>query len=84
MTCKKCGICCKWVYVEFDHDIELRELDILRGMEKVSSRIVRAPVSCKLLDPETNLCKDHAHKPEICRQFPEGNVYIPKECKYVD
>lgn len=82
MACKKCGACCKWIYVEFPWGITLRELDILRGMEKVTDKIVRAPVMCKLFDPNTNLCTEQDTKPEICKMFPEGNVYIPKECRY--
>ncbi len=82
MACKQCGECCKWVYVEYPHPVFLRELDILRGMEKVTDRVVRAPVMCKLYDPETHLCKDHLNKPEICKQYPTSMDYRPKECKY--
>jgi Fe-S-cluster containining protein len=81
-SCKKCGVCCKWIYVTYPWGITLRELDLLRGMEQVDKNTVRAPVFCKNLDPETNLCKAHETKPLECRIFPSANQYIPKECKY--
>lgn len=64
--------------------ITLRELDLLRGFEQVDPKTVRAPVSCRNLDPETNLCKDNEHKPDICKEFPYGNLYRPKECRYFE
>ena len=82
MGCKKCGVCCRWIYVTYPWGITLREIDYLRGFEQVDSKTVRAPVSCKNLDQETNLCKTQETKPLECRVFPEGNFYIPKECKF--
>jgi uncharacterized cysteine cluster protein YcgN (CxxCxxCC family) len=81
--CKKCGTCCRWVYVTFPWDIHLRELDKLRGIEQVSKDTIRAPVYCKLYDSETCLCKDYEHRPVECQIWPANNEkYIPKECKY--
>jgi len=80
-TCKKCGICCRWVYIQCTNKVSLSNLDSLRGMEIVGDYILRIPVACSLLDLETNLCKDYEHRPEACEIFPEVGIR-PKECKY--
>lgn len=83
MGCKKCGECCKWVYVGLTDKADLSLLDTLRGIEYVGDRILRIPVTCSMLDIETNLCKDYEHRPEQCIIFPQGGLK-PKECKYED
>lgn len=84
MSCKKCGICCQWMYIiTYEANYKPSELDVLRGMEKVDSMTVRIPLACKEFDPETKLCKIHDTKPKVCRNYPEVVGYpIPKECKY--
>lgn len=81
MGCKKCGMCCRWGYFRFNTAVELTTLLRLRGAELVGDKMIRVPMVCRLLDQETNLCKDYENRPQECKDFPEKGVK-PEECKY--
>lgn len=80
--CKRCGHCCRWAYFEFNVSIKLTPLMKLRGAEVVGDKLLRVPLMCSQLDPETNLCRDYENRPQECKDFPRSGDVIPKECKY--
>jgi len=87
--CKKCGECCKWVYIS---SLKTPEIDDEwckgRGIIydiKGAYIIFKIPLKCKYLT-EDNLCSIHDHKPDVCNSFPEKThrFLIPEECRYYD
>jgi Fe-S-cluster containining protein len=85
MGCKKCGTCCRWVYISSTdgHKLYVDTLMSFRGIELVDDYIIRIPAPCQYLDQETNRCNIYDNRPQYCQDFPEIGVR-PKECKYVD
>ena len=82
MACKKCGECCKWIYIRAYEPLILKEIDKLRGMELVNPLMVRAPVFCRLFNQETGLCGDYENRPIECKKYPVPIDVRPPECKY--
>ena len=81
MPCKKCGECCKWIYISIDPTCIIDEIIPLRkGVEIIESNIIRIYAPCKYL--ENNLCYNYDNRPQACKDFPNEKSAIPKECKF--
>lgn len=95
-NCLGCGRCCKKIYVKHGKNVIQEEAEFeklkylhrfytyLTVVEKDETGLV---FSCSNIDSETNLCKIHKNRPEICKKYPQEAIFsmggaICEECGY--
>ena len=82
-SCNCCGRCCQRIYVKHKSIIQTEsEFERLKKMHsfytylKVVDKDETGLVfECENLDKETNKCKIHKKRPEICRKYPQEEVF---------
>ena len=90
VKCQNCGQCCRFVALPLffeDKDIEavFHDWASARGWRFEDGFLVIPSICPRLYqDPDTGkwLCSVHAHKPEICRQYPTADTWLPAGCAY--
>ena len=94
--CKGCGRCCQKIYITHANDLikTEEEFEYLKSMhyfygwltvvDKDETGLV---FECENLDKETHKCKIHKKRPEICRKYPQEEVFamggtLAEHCGY--
>jgi Fe-S-cluster containining protein len=68
MSCKKCGLCCRWMCIDIARiDFDVRWVNVRGGFIKDGFTFV--PFVCTHLTKD-NLCGIEDYKPSWCRSFP--------------
>ena len=94
-SCNCCGRCCQKIYVKHESIIQTEEeferlkkqhefYTYLTVVDKDETGLV---FECKNLDKETHKCKIHKKRPEICRKYPQEEVFamggtLAEHCGY--
>ena len=94
-SCNACGRCCQRIYVKHQSIIQTEaEFERLKKMHsfytylKVIDKDETGLVfECENLDKETKRCKIHKKRPEICRKYPQEEVFgmggtLAEHCGY--
>lgn len=83
--CLGCGACCTHIYVKHMKGVvktedEFRKLRLLHPfytyLEIVGEDETGLFFECTNLDKETKQCKIHAHRPGICRRYPQEEIFL--------
>ncbi len=84
--CKKCGDCCKQIFVDFDNKmlyfdgIQPLSEDFAQMLVPIGKKGNLSICYCKHL--KDNKCTNH-QKPAICNQYPSSPfAYIPSSCGF--
>ena len=94
-SCNACGCCCQKIYVKHREIIQTEEefeklktqhefYTFLKIVDKDETGLV---FECENLDKETKKCKIHKHRPEICRRYPQEELFgmggtLAEHCGY--
>lgn len=94
-SCNACGRCCQKIYVKHTHIIQNEaEFERLKQQHEfytyltvVGKDETGLVFECKNLDKETSKCKIHKKRPEICRKYPQEEVFamggnLAENCGY--
>lgn len=81
--CKKCGQCCQNIYIKHDNKVISDKIEFYKLNKKnkyLDFEITGKDESglifkCKLLDENTNLCKNHKNRDFICRRYPQEEIF---------
>ena len=85
--CKRCGKCCRWLLL---HIIRLSDVDVefvkARGLAVIQvddemCGVYATNMPCKHLNDD-NTCAIYENRPESCKKYPEGRIYLLPECGY--
>ena len=94
--CNACGRCCQSIYVRHSSHVikEEKEFEKLKSQHffysflKVTGKNETGLIfECAKLDKETHKCTVHSHRPLICRQYPQEEIFmmggiITEDCGY--
>ena len=94
--CANCGACCSHIYVRHLKGIvkeekEFKKLRLLHsfymGLNVIGKDEMGLIFECSHLDKETKLCKIHKKRPNICRRYPQEEIFemggcLSSECGY--
>lgn len=94
-SCNACGRCCQKIYVKHRNIIQTEEefeklktqhefYTFLKVVDKDETGLV---FECENLDKETKKCKIHKKRPEICRRYPQEELFgmggtLAEHCGY--
>ena len=88
-SCKRCGACCKRIYVSHGkHTIDSEEeFKKLQGQYPFYSYLkvddkddIGLVFSCANFDEEKHICRIHKTRPGICRRYPDEFVFTMGAC----
>jgi len=83
--CNCCGSCCRKIYVQSAKGVikdknELEKLKLLHRfytyLNVIGEDEIGLIFECTQLDTETNLCKIHDDRPDICRRYPQEEMFM--------
>ena len=85
-SCSKCGACCENIYIrhnskiiqtkeEFEKIKENDDYSFYKHVDIVGSDDFGLIFSCNKFDKDKRLCKDHKHRPSICRKYPSEQIF---------
>ena len=83
--CNCCGSCCKKIYVQSSKGVikdknELEKLKLLHRfytyLNVIGEDEIGLIFECTQLDEKTNLCKIHDDRPDICRRYPQEEMFM--------
>lgn len=84
--CKKCGSCCRNIYVRHGKDI-IKAEEQFEKIKKEDSYIFYQHIKvigkddfglifeCNKFDKEKKLCTDHKNRPPICKNYPREEIF---------
>ena len=94
-SCNACGRCCQKIYVKHKNIIQTEEeFEYLKTMHpfytylKIVDKDETGLVfECENLDIETHKCKIHKKRPDICRRYPQEELFgmggtLAEHCGY--
>lgn len=84
-SCNGCGSCCRQIYVKHakfvlkskEHfELLQKKHRFYRDLVHIDQDDVGLIFACKNLDLETNKCKIHKIRPQICREYPREELFM--------
>ncbi len=88
-NCKRCGACCKRIYVRHQKDTikSEKEFKILQYLHPFYSYLkvegqdeIGLVFSCSNFDEENHICTIHKSRPGICRRYPDELIFSMGAC----
>lgn len=84
--CALCGCCCENIYIrhkgrviqdedEFSKILKTDDYSFYRHITIISKDDFGLVFSCDKFDKEKRLCKDHKHRPSICKNYPSEEIF---------
>lgn len=84
--CAKCGCCCENIYVrhkgkviqtqeEFEQIKKTDNYSFYKHITPINKDDFGLIFSCDKFDKEKRLCKDHKHRPSICKNYPSEEIF---------
>lgn len=84
--CVKCGCCCENIYVrhkgkviqtqeEFEQIKKTDNYSFYKHITPINKDDFGLIFSCDKFDKEKRLCKDHKHRPSICKNYPSEEIF---------
>ena len=96
--CKKCGKCCTNIYIrhgknviktkeEFENIKNTDSYSFYQHIDIIGNDDFGLIFECKKFDKDKKLCKDHNHRPSICRNYPCEEIFkmggqLQSDCGY--